>query len=250
MIHKRLSLLGLILVLAACATPKAATPLPTPEAIKVYYPASLQPWADRLASCATSVSAIGLYFIQSADSSLEINENDIMLAIRQPSQNITERYMFQVGWEQVVVVVNQSNSLTQISVNELKQIFNGRESTWVSGAGGAIQIWVLPDGEPLRQIFDNALELNQPLAADALLAPDLTAMLEAVSSDKNAIGYLPQSFLSMSASANIEKVKILQLEPSLDNYLHQPVLAITKSEPIGHGRDLLGCLQSFSNQSK
>lgn len=244
---KRLALLSIIFVLSACRAPRSAVPQPTPEAIMVYYPSSLQPWADRLAGCAADFSTVALYFTQSADLSIELNPNDIMLMIGQPPKNINSRHIFQVGWEQVVVIVNQQNPIAKLSTIELTQIFTGQMLAWESGVASAIQIWVLPDEEPVQRIFDAALALSQPLAPDAFLAPGSMAMLEAVATNENAVGYLPQSFLSLSGSPNVEKVKSIQLEGPLVNRLHQPVLAYTKTEPAGYERDLLVCMQTAGN---
>jgi len=60
-----------------------------------------------------------------------------------------------------------------------------------------------------------------------------------VSQDENAIGYLPLTFWSENS-----KVKIVKLESSLEQELHQPVIAITKNEPTGQVRTLLTCLQT------
>ncbi len=236
---KRLVLLGLIFLLAACGTPDPATPAPTPEAINVYYPASLQPWADRLSGCVENNSQIAVYFRQSGSSSSSLNPNDILLELGDPTTVGEGSFMAQVGWEQVVVVVNETNPLSQVSTDRLEQIFSGQILAWDSESGQPIQVWVLPVGETTRQIFDRALRMTQLLAPEARLAPDPGTMLEVVSQDENAIGYLPLSFLSASG-----KVKVIKLEPSLEQELHQPVIAITKNEPTGQARTIITCLQT------
>jgi hypothetical protein len=79
-----------------------------------------------------------------------------------------------------------------------------------------------------------------------MLAPDPYAMLEAVSRDIDAIGYLPGSFLNTIDATTPNQVKIVQLESSIKAELHQPVIAITQSEPKDLLRNLLVCLQSTS----
>lgn len=236
---KHLWLLGLLFFLAACGTPEATTPGPTPEVIKVYYPAALQPWADKLSVCAGSNSQIAVFFMQSENPASSLSRHDIVLEMGNQIEIGASTYAAQVGWEQVVVLVNGANPLLQVSSDKLEQIFSGKVLDWESGSNQLIHVWVLPEGETTRQIFDNALGLTKPLAPEALLAPDPVAMLKAVSQDESAIGYLPQSFLSKNGS-----VKILQLEPSLQQALRQPVIAITQGEPSGQARSLLACLQT------
>ena len=105
---------------------------------------------------------------------------------------------------------------------------------------------MLPEGEPTRHIFDLAVMQNQLTSTEAMLAPDPGAMLEAVSQDRYAIGYLPGSFLTAGEPSFTGKVKIIQLESSLEDLLRQPVVAITQGEPEGLLRSLLVCLEAKS----
>ncbi len=247
---KHLAWLGFILILAACATPGALTPGPTPGTINIYYPSALQPWADKLAGCAGNALNAAVYFTQSDGLTPNLGSNDIGLAIGDPSQKTKGQYLAQIGWEQVVVVVNQSNPITQISTDQLNQIFSGQVSTWEDDPAGSIQVWVLPPGDPIEQLFTSALGQNRPIAANAMLAPDSASMLSAITTNKNAIGYLPQSYMSTSNAVNAGKAKVVNLDPVLENKLRQPVIAVTQHEPSGYSRELLVCLQANSNPSQ
>jgi PBP superfamily domain len=234
-------------LLSACGTPITPTPAPTPEAINILYPASLQPWADRMSSCAAGDPDMALYFFQQANPSPGTNPDEIELAMGQPSKDKPGAELYQVGWEQVVVVVNQDNPVTKLSGSMLKDIYLGQMSNWEDGSGQPIQAWVLPEGDPAQRAYEAALALNGNLAPQAKLAPNPSAILTEVAKDKNAIGYLPHSILSNSDSADTNKIKIVQLDQSLEQALHQPVIAITWSEPRGLLRSLLACLQTTRN---
>ena len=234
----------LVLALTACGAPTAATPPPTPQAIDLYYPATLQPWAEMISTCATANPQIAVYFMQVTNPPSELPPDTLVLSFGQPHQTTTGDYLDQLGWEQVVVIVNQANSITQLSTDQRREIFSGQMETWKEGSGQPIQIWVLPDHEPTRQIFDSALRLIQPLAANAMLAPNPGAMVTEISKDSGAIGYLPQSFLSSRGFTDSEKVKIVNLDTPIKDKLHQPVIAISRSEPAGALRNLVVCLQN------
>jgi hypothetical protein len=244
MILKRLLVVGLILSLVACEAPLAATPAPTPQAIQVYYPASAQPWADKLASCTLSYPQVALYFMQVASSEFNIRPDDIFIELGPPAHAIEGTYIAQIGWERLVVIVNQANPIVSLTGEKLAQIFSGQLNEWDPSTGRAIQVWIPPVGEPTLEIFENALDLPQQLAPDAKLAPNPTAMLEAVSKDEASIGFLPQSFLSNRESAERYQVKIIQLDDSIRQRLNQPVLAFTLNDPSGYVRDLLVCTQN------
>jgi hypothetical protein len=81
------------------------------------------------------------------------------------------------------------------------------------------------------------------LTSEAMLAPDPEAMLEAISSDANAIGYVPNLLLSTSDPSLAAKVKKLQVDTSLREKVNQPVIAVTQGEPEGLIRELLVCVQ-------
>jgi hypothetical protein len=244
---KHLLFLGLVLILTACGAPEASTPAPTPEAIQIIYPQALHPWVDKLANCATNIPQISLYFIESDALNTDIQVNTIALEFGQPNTISNNTYQSQVGWEQIVIVVNKENSLSKLSYEELKAIFSGQLSQSEIGTGLFNQVWVLPKGEPTRMLFDQVVIQKQPLTTDAMLAPDPGAMLEAISKNPDAVGYLPGSFLNTKDPSFSSKVKIVQLEPSLEAELRQPVIAITQAEPEGLLRNLLVCLDANSS---
>lgn len=240
---KCLILFALILLLTACGTPVASTPAPTPQALNVIYPPALQPWADRLAVCASDNAMIALYFKPSAAQEHDILSNDIVLEWGQSAQTRADSDLFQVGVEQLVVVVNKDNPLTQLSSDELSSIFSGQMTKWDNSTSKPVYVWVFPEGEPTRTLFDQAVLPTRSAAPQAMLAPDSAAMLNAISSDVNSIGYLPASFVKAADSSLASKVKIIQLDPTLEKQLDQPIIAITKSDPRGYQRQLLVCLQ-------
>lgn len=233
-----------ILLLAACGAPQVSTPAPTPQAIDLTYPPSLQPWADKLAGCASSNPLIGLYINPPNSSDAEILPNDILLELGRPTQVNGSIYLSQVGREQIDVLVNQSSPVSQLSTDDLRSIFSGQQITWNDAFAQPIQVWVLPDGDPAREIFDQAVLQTLPVTSQAMLAPDPSAMLEAISKDVNSIGYIPASFLNSTGSVDPGEVQIVQLDLSLETALDQPVVALTQGEPQGLLRSLLVCLQS------
>jgi hypothetical protein len=241
---RHLVILSLILFLTACGAPAESTPAPTPQAIGVTYPPALQPWADKLSGCASGNSQVALYFNPTNDQGSSILSNDIVLELGQPTINKSVGYRSQVGSEQIVLIVNKANPSEQLSKDEIGLIFSGQQSTWTEASGEPIQVWVLPDGDPTRRIFDQAVLQDQAPTTQAMLAPDPTAMLEAVSKDVNSIGYLPASFLNTTGTINSSDVHILPLEQPTVSALNQPVVAITLDEPAGLLRDLLVCLQA------
>ncbi len=243
---KRLLLFGMLLILSACGSAGVSTPAPTPQAINVIYPSALQPWADAITGCSSADPLVAVYFLPSGIVDPNVGPNDIVLQLGSPDLSGDGIYLSQVGWEQVVVVINSENPLSQLSKDELKSIFSGETTSFDLSSGQPFQVWVLPEEEPTRFIFDQVVMQNQLTSMEAMLAPDPGAMLEAVSQNSNAIGYLPGSFLTSGEPSFTSKLKVVQLESSLKDLLHQPVIAITQGEPEGLLRNLLVCLEAKS----
>ncbi len=130
---KRFAIFGLILLVIACAVPEVRTPDPTPEAIRVIYPASLKYWADRTAACAASNPLIALFFHQYPLLNTQGAANTIELIFGEPLITNSASYLSQVGNEQIIVIVNQGNDLNQLSAEKLQSIFSGKTSSWEDG---------------------------------------------------------------------------------------------------------------------
>jgi hypothetical protein len=188
MMKRLLVLSSLIILLAACGAPPVSSPAPTPQSIILTYPVALQPWADKMSGCASDNPLVALYFTPSTSVDMDILPNDIVLELGQPTQGDGSTYLSQVGREQIDVIVNRDNPVLQLSAKELSSIFSGQQTTWNDYSARPIQVWVLPEGDPARLIFDRSILQSLPLTSQAMLAPDPSAMLEAISLDENAIG--------------------------------------------------------------
>jgi ABC-type phosphate transport system substrate-binding protein len=239
-------LLGMAFILAACGSPAIATPAPTPEAIQITYPTSLQKWMDNLARCAADYPQVALYVNQANIWIGNLSQAEAALEFAQLNTETSDFYLTQLGWEQLVVVVNQENTLSKLPTDRLTAIFSGQTSKWLGASSLPIQVWVLPEGDPVRTLFDRIVMRGRSVSSEARLSPDAAAMLEAVANNANSIGYLPASWVNSGDSAVSGKVKIVQLEDSLASQLQQPIVAVTQNEPVGPMREILVCLTSHA----
>jgi hypothetical protein len=231
-----------IFILSACTNAEMATPAPTQEAIRVFYPPTMQFWADSLANCASNNPKIGLYFFPIYNS-VDITRQDIILSLDQAAQGSDHAYLSQVGWDQLVVIVNADNPMSQLSREGVEQIFSGGQSIWMEDQTLPIQVWVLPVDDPFTQVFNNTFMAGYPLTSEAHLAPDAEAMIEAISQNQGAIGFLPKTIFDSTKSIHNEDLKIVSLAARLNTELHLPIVAMTQSEPKGYLRQVLVCLQ-------
>lgn len=129
-------------------------------------------------------------------------------------------------------------------MDEIKGIFSGHITGFGNDASQPIQVWVLPIEDPVRTNFDRAVLPSNRLTSEAMLAPDVEAMIEVIASNANAIGYLTEGELSSGDPVFSSRVHVVEIESSLQKALLLPVIALTHGEPSGLVRELLVCAQA------
>jgi hypothetical protein len=221
----------LLLLVTACGAPSVDNPYPTPTlaVVKVYATAAAQPWRAELFNCAAKQSAA---LVLSDPGSA-----DILLRIGEP-QNLSMP-AFQLGWEEIVVIINKVHSFGQLQTEQAAELFTGEISDWsqitplqnggTQGGPRAVQVWVFAAGEDVQQVFAKTL-VGKPIVSSARLATSPEEMSQAIANDPNAVGILSRHW----KTGNVSDVYVAA---------SAPVLAITPSEPQGVVKDLLACLQ-------
>ena len=139
---------------------------------------------------------------------------------------------FQIGTDNVVVIVQSQNSVGALTVDRVHSIFLGQAVNWkdVGGSDLPIQVWTYAQGEDIQQIFEQNVMNNQPVTSLARLAVSAQNMSDSVANNAGSIGFLPRS-LEITNVHDVYKVA------------SEPLLAITKSAPRGAVNDLIACLQ-------
>ncbi|HEY9152249.1 MAG TPA: substrate-binding domain-containing protein [Anaerolineales bacterium] len=210
--------LAIIFLLTACAPAPAIV---TPQLVKVYVTSATSSRLNNLYNCSTPSTAILLSDPQAADITLRLG----------PPDNLSSP-AFQIGMDDVDVIVQSQNSINQLTADQVHSIFLGQVTNWkdIGGSDMPIQVWTYAPGVDIQQIFEQDVMINQQVTSLARLAVSAQNMLDAISKDSGAIGLLPHSL----ETSNVKSVyKIASA----------PLLAITKSQPQGTVKDLIACLQ-------
>lgn len=145
-------------------------------------------------------------------------------------------FVAQVREEEVSVVVHPENGIKQISIEDLKLLYTGNIENWsqMGEDGGHISVWTFPQENSASTYFEQSVLSGAALTGYAYIAPGPEAMIEAVSEDPGAIGFLPASWMD-------ERIRKADLTPDLN--LRLPVLALAQEEPEGYLREIVACLQ-------
>jgi hypothetical protein len=223
LLHRLLLLTFFSLLLSSCSP---TTPTIAPEPIIIQYSIAAQPWLPGVFDCAgmTPISAeqrAVRYFDSSADLTIRLGE---------PKPLTTPA--FEIGTEDILVVVHLQNPVTKLDAMDVRGLFSGRIRNWnqVGGPDASVKAWIYASGEDVQQIFEASVMLGEAVTLLARLAASPEEMAQAVASDANAVGILPRRWKAKNTQ------EVYAIAPV-------PVLAITPAEPQGTLAELLACMQ-------
>lgn len=197
-----------LLLFTSCTTPTPAIPT---ETITAYATSSAQPWMDELFACANQQNVLVEVTAENPDIFLRIGEPEVL---SQPA--------YQIGEEEILVMVNRESPIQNLTLPEVQGIFSGQ---------GDAAVWVYASGVDSQWVFDQAAMEGRSVTSFARVAASPQEMSDTLNSDPTAIGILPKHW----AAGNLRAVYSVGVFP---------VLALTNGEPQGAARTVLGCLHS------
>ena len=143
---------------------------------------------------------------------------DVGLASRNLKDEETGLKSITVALDGIAVIVNAESGVTDLTLDQITQIFTGKIKNWkeVGGADLAISCIGRENGSGTRDGFESVTGTEDA----CVLEQELTstgAVITAVASSKNAIGYA--SFSSVEGQEGITAVKVDGVECSEDTIL-------------------------------
>jgi ABC-type phosphate transport system substrate-binding protein len=218
-------------MISACAQTPADDPVTDVREITVYLPRSLGPLRGALNACSQEAGVLLI-----AANSADLEAADLAFSLGEPP--VPSDVSALVAWEGIVAVLSPDTPHDEIGISQIKALFSGQIQNWaeLGGDDQPVQVWALPAGNDVRTAFDQSVLGGGRNTANARLAPNPEAMLETISAEMGAIGYLPGAWAG-------EEVEVVETGVQL------PVLALSAQQPQGAVRDLLLCLQRESGQA-
>ncbi len=229
----RFGLIALSLIgLAACAS-GPATPLPTPQLLRIAATDLAAPRLLELVAAYTDPS-VAPFVVVLPQSALRAELETGRAAIALTTQAEPDIFATPLGHVRLAVIAHPANPAAELGPRQIEALFTGRLALWpVPGAEGRVLVVVRPDGSDAALAFGALALGGEPPSLNALVAPTWTAMRELVAQNPGAIGYLPESELDAS-------VKRIESEVELS----APVIAVALGEPQGAARDFLAWAQA------
>jgi undecaprenyl-diphosphatase len=226
---------AIVLTLSFLLAPLPTLPATTysPQVIHVESTATLEWLGEKMNNCAQSIGDVAIEYSQAQATNLDPSDA-VILRWGEPA-NLTA-FSVQIGSDQLAFIVNSSNSIQSISLNQAQAIYRGSLTTWPF-TGEPINVWAYPQGEDIGQIFGQIILPYDQFSSLVNLAPDPSSMRSAISLDPQAIGVIPWSWVDNS-------IKYLPISDVSSDTLTKPILAITSAEPQGSLYAWLSCLQT------
>ncbi len=248
-------LLGLAVLLAGCSTVEAVTEMPKVHQIAVTPAISgiasawLRDYIDQTGNTLIDLRPMAYPYALQA---VEDQSVELLISGNTPPD----------GWfatplvnDAGAVVIHQENALRDISLEELRALFSGVNTSWnaISDNKDLVQVVVLLESDELRLAFESAVSLEASPPANAIIAPNPEAVLEIIRENPFAVGYVPLSTVDES-EPGLRVLRINGILPSPSSIANHSypilleILAASPGEPAGAVREWLAWIQRSTTE--
>lgn len=127
------------------------------------------------------------------NASREIRPRELEASIRAFHRRPTQ---YKVAIDGVAIYVNEANPVTELSIEQLAQIYTGRVRNWreLGGQDAPIIVYGRENTSGTYEFFKERVLQGRDFAADVQTMPGTASVLQAVSKDRNGIGYGGSAF--------------------------------------------------------
>ncbi|WP_300157592.1 phosphate ABC transporter substrate-binding protein [Solidesulfovibrio sp.] len=151
----------------------------------------------------------------------------------------------------IVPVVNPANKLTEITLAQLKDLYMGKITTWKDlGGEGPVVVISRDTSSGTYETWEGLVMKKERVFPGALMQASNGAVVQAVSKNKNAIGYVGIGYLDASTKG----LKVEGIEPTAENAkskkypVSRDLYLYTNGAPSGAAKGLVDFLLSAEGQ--
>ena len=155
---------------------------------------------------------------QVSDGSIDIGDSDVKAEEKLDASAAAELEDHEVATIAMAAIVNPDVGVTELTSDQLINIFTGKITSWseVGGPDEAILLVTRPSSSGTRATFKKyALNGQEEVSNQALETDDSGTLVQTVTDNKGAIGYVALSYLV--DNKDVQAVSIDGVEPTLDN---------------------------------
>ena len=154
------------------------------------------------------------------DASRKIKSTEIANCIKAFGKRPTE---YKVALDGLSVYVHESNSIKELSLEQLERIFTGKVKNWkdVGGNDAAITVYSRENSSGTYEFFKEHVLKGKDFAASAQTMPGTSALVQAVSKDNSGIGYGGGAYAKGTKALKIKKDDASPaIEPTEENVVN------------------------------
>jgi len=166
-----------------------------------------------------------------------------------------------IGQDGIAIIIHRMNTIPALTVEQVRTLFQGRVTRWSQIGGPDLPVTVVSReaGADTRLAFDALVMGDRRITPGARLALSSQSMVEIVSSEPGAVGYVSMAFLNeqvrsvpVAPGAGMPPVPLTPETVSTGAYpLHTPILVVGPNPPAEDSiyRDWFAWMQSVAGQA-
>ena len=127
-----------------------------------------------------------------------------------------------IAFDAVSIVVNKNNPVTSLSISQLSNLFRGLYKSWdkVGGRRDTVTLFVRDKESGTRSVFENIVfKPGQTFYYQNQSFTSTSQLINAISSDSNAIGFAGYGTSSQSKTLSLRLPSNMMLRPSTESIL-------------------------------
>jgi phosphate transport system substrate-binding protein len=161
-----------------------------------------------------------------------------------------------IAQDAIAIIAHPGTNLNNITLDQLRQIYNGRITALVDigGVGGELIVFSREDGTSTRAELERMVMGNRRTTANARLALTDEQMVKLVAETEGAIGYVSWGLLNTMSNPNVTILRIENIAPTRTTIydhiypLSNMIYIVGKNEPQDGIRPFIGWIQSQAGQ--
>ncbi len=171
-----------------------------------------------------------------------IKDKEVKLAMEKGSYPVP----FRVAYDCIVPVVHPSNNLENLTLDQLKAIYMGKVDNWseIGGPDKKVVVISRDTSSGTYEVWEKKVMEKERVYPGALLQASNGAVVQAVSKNKNAIGYIGLGYMT----GDIKPLTVNGIQGSKDTTLNgtypisRPLFMFTRGWPEGDTLDFINYL--------
>lgn len=227
--------------LAGCGSSVvSATPEPAPEIREIGLSPSMQVFAPVFFNCALEQPGFQIITQEMGSDGEQHFAGDFL--IHWGNVDEVSGYAGVIGEDYWIMVVHPNNPVESLTSQQVIEIYAGSIQTWSEvvpgslGFDGEVQKWAYPSESDIENVFEEFLQIQTLKSQNIALAPNPAAMIQVISGNPVAIGFIP-------ASWKTDSVKEVSIEDVSYASRQVPLVVLSSTEPTGKELKWLLCVQ-------